>query len=411
MEKMNNWKKNFFTIYTGQAFSLLSSSAVQFSIIWWITMQTGSALALTIASVVGLMPQAIIGPFAGVWIDRYNRKMIMIIADSTVAISSFILGISFFFGTPSLVFIYAILFFRALGETFHKPAMQAAIPQLVPESELTKAGGLGQMVTSACSMIGPMLGALLMSMTTLQYVMIVDIVGASLAVLTLSRVKIAKHKVNSKGKLSVLGDMKLGLKAIKANKALMRASIPVLLSTIVFVPLGTLLPLMVKLYFNGTAWHNGIVQALFSSGMLIAALIIGVTGGFKKQFFMISLGIFLMGICSLIGGMLPASGFWLFCIIVFLMGTTGMLSNIPFTAYIQKTVPEENLGKVISLITSIMSFAAPVGMFIAGPVSELIGVNNWMIFAGVLMLFVGLICYFLTRQFDIKMLREVSAHE
>ena len=76
MEKTKNWKKNFFTIYIGQAFSLLSSSAVQFSIIWWITIQTGSALALTIASVVGLLPQAIIGPFAGVWIDRYNRKAI-----------------------------------------------------------------------------------------------------------------------------------------------------------------------------------------------------------------------------------------------------------------------------------------------------------------------------------------------
>lgn len=61
-----DWKKNFMIIYIGQAFSLLSSSAVQFSIIWWITLETGSALALTIASVVGLLPQAVIGLFAGV---------------------------------------------------------------------------------------------------------------------------------------------------------------------------------------------------------------------------------------------------------------------------------------------------------------------------------------------------------
>ena len=288
--------------------------------------------------------------------------------------------------------------------------MQAAMPQLVPESELTKAAGLGQMVSSACTMVGPMLGALLMSVTPLQYVMLVDIIGAILAVLTFSRVKISKHKVTLSGKLNVINDMKQGINAIKANKALMRASIPILLSTIVFVPLGTLLPLMVKVYFNGTAWNNGIVQALFSSGMLIAALVIGLTGGLKKQFFMISLGIFLMGICSLIGGMIPASGFWLFCIIVFIMGTTGMVSNIPYTAYMQKTIPQENLGKVISLITSIMSFAAPVGMFIAGPVSQLIGVNNWMIFAGVLMLLVGVVCYFLTREFDQIAPEEVNAH-
>lgn len=185
MKKLEKWQKSFFTIYIGQAFSLLSSSAVQFSIIWWITVQTDSAMALTIASVVGLLPQAIIGPFAGVFIDRYNRKTIMILADSAVALSSLVLGISFFFGTPSLIFIYTILFVRALGETFHKPTMQAVIPQLVPESELTKAGGLGQMVQSSCIMVGSMLGAFLMSITTLQYALFVDIIGSSLAVLTL----------------------------------------------------------------------------------------------------------------------------------------------------------------------------------------------------------------------------------
>ncbi|MDF2615170.1 MAG: hypothetical protein K0S71_2956 [Clostridia bacterium] len=407
MKNTENWKKSFFTMYIGQAFSLLSSSAVQFGIIWWITVQTGSALALTIASVVGLLPQAIIGPFAGVWIDRYNRKTIMIIADSVVAISSLFLGISFFFGTPSMIFIYVILFIRALGETFHKPAMQAAIPQLVPENELTKAGGLGQMVNSACSMVGPMLGALLMSITTLQYVMLVDIIGAGLAVLTLSTVKFTKHMVTSNSKLNVIEDMKEGIKAIKANEALMRVSIPMLLSTIVFVPLGTLLPLMVKTYFNGTAMQNGIVQTLFSTGMLIAALVVSITGGLKKQFKMISIGIVLLGVCSLLGGIIPANMFWLFCIIVFIMGSTGMFSNIPFTAYIQKTVPQENLGKVISLVTSVMSFAAPIGMFVAGPVSEIIGVSNWMICAGVLMLFVGMLCYFMTRKFDEAIAKEV----
>jgi MFS transporter, DHA3 family, macrolide efflux protein len=400
MENIKNWKKSFFTIYIGQAFSLLSSSAIQFSIIWWITVQTGSALALTIASVAGLLPQAVIGPFAGVWIDRYNRKTIMIIADSAVAVSSLILGVAFFFGTPPMIFVYVILFIRALGETFHKPALQAAIPQLVPESELTKAGGLGQMVSSACSMVGPMLGALLMSITTLQYVMLVDIIGAILAVITISSVKVAKHKVTSSSKLNVIEDMKQGINAIRANKPLMRVSIPILISTIVFVPIGILLPLMVKGYFNGTAWHNGVVQTLFSSGMLIAAMVIGVTGGLKKQFLMMSLGIFSMGVCALIGGLLPATAFWAFCIMVFIMGTTGMVSNIPFTAYIQKTIPQENLGKVISLVTSIMSFAAPVGMFIAGPVAEMIGSSNWMKSAGMLMLLVGLLCHLLTRSFD-----------
>ncbi|MBP1919432.1 hypothetical protein [Youngiibacter multivorans] len=86
MNQLANWRKSFFAIYWGQSCSLLDSNAVQFSIIWWITVEIGSALALSIASVVGLLPQAIIGLFAGVWIDRFNRKKIIILADGKILI-------------------------------------------------------------------------------------------------------------------------------------------------------------------------------------------------------------------------------------------------------------------------------------------------------------------------------------
>ena len=396
IESSTSWRKPFFTLYIGQAFSLLSSSAVQFAIIWWITIETGSAIALTVASLVGLLPQVLIGPFAGVWIDRYNRKTIMIIADLGVAAASLILGISFFLGKPSLIFVYIILFIRALGETFHKPALQAAIPQLVPESELTKAGGLGQMVSSVCAMAGPMLGALLMSITSLQYIMLVDIVGALLAVLLLSVVRVGNHSAVQNEHPRIIEDMKQGIHAIRENKLLMKMTVPIFMTSIVFMPLGSLLPLMVKNYFNGTAWHNGIIQTLFSLGMLLSALLIGLTGGIKKPFLMISLSALLLGGCSLIGGILPATAFWAFCIVVFVMGTTGMLGNIPYVAYIQQSIQPENMGKVISLVTSVMSLGIPIGMIIAGPVAEAVGVNNWMVIAGVTMLLVGILSLVLT---------------
>lgn len=400
MNASQSWKKSFFRIYIGQGFSLLSSSAVQFSIIWWITVETGSAFALTLASVVGLLPQAVIGLFAGVWIDRFDRKRILMLSDIAVAVSSMVLALLFLLGIQDLLVVYIVLFTRALGETFHKPALQATIPQLVPKSELTKAGGFGQMIHSVCSMTGPMLGALLMSVASLEYVMLLDVLGATIAVSLLFLVKIPRSETKSSIELGFLDDLKQGFNAYRSNKALLRLSIPMLIATVIFVPMGTLLPLMVKVYFNGTAWHNGIVQTLFSLGMLLAAFVIGVTGGIKKKFLMISLSSGLLGICAFIGGILPAQLFWVFCIVVLVMGTTGMGFNIPFNAYIQRTIPTENLGKVISLVTSVMSFAAPVGMFIAGPVSEMIGVNLWMMIAGVLMLAIGILNYFLTREFD-----------
>ncbi len=406
MDQLNTWRKSFFAIYLGQSFSLVSSSAVQFSIIWWITIETGSALALTIASVAGLLPQALIGLFAGVWIDRFNRKKIIILADGMVAASSLLLGILFFLGIRSLTMVYVVLFVRALGETFHKPALQALIPQIVPQDKLIKVGGFGQMINTACTMLGPMLGALLMSITNLQWIMLLDVLGAFLAIVTLMIIKTPQLNSARTGRIHVFQDMKLGILSIKSNKALLRLSIPMLISTIVFIPLGILLPLMVRNYFFGSAWHNGLVQTLFSSGMLIAAMLIGISGGLKKQFLMISLFTSLLGLTSILAGLIPANLFWVFCILVFLMGSTGSGFNIPFTAYIQRSVPSDNLGKVLSLITSVMSFAAPIGMFIAGPIAETMGVNNWMVIAGIIMIVVGIVSYISTKEFDIKLDRQ-----
>ncbi len=389
MKIKNNWTKPFFLLYAGQAFSLLSSSAVQFAVIWWITIKTGSALALTIASVAGLVPQVIIGPFAGVIIDRYRRKTVMIMADVGVAMASLALGISFAFGEPSLAFVYTVLLLRALGEAFHKPALQAAIPQLVPQEELTRAGGLGQLVSALCSMAGPMLGALLVNAVPMHYTMLVDIGGAIMAVLTLSAVRLPGHAGQTARRSGVLMEMKEGFQAIKANKLLVNITIPVFLTSMVFMPLGSLLPLLVRQHFQGGAIQGGLVQTLFSIGMLSSALVIGVSGGSKRPFAMIWLSPFILGLCSVVGGLLPPSAFLALCAIVFVMGTTGMMGHIPYMAYIQKTVAAENLGKVIATITSVISIGIPLGMLLAGPIAERVGVGAWMTGAGIALSLIG----------------------
>lgn len=189
--KKEHWQKTFIIIYSGQALSLVGSAAVQFAIIWWLTVQTESAITLALASIVSCLPNMLIGPFAGVWIDRCNRRTVMIAADGLIALSSVILGIAFLSGnSPSVWFMYLILFIRGLGNTFHTPAMQAAIPLFVPVEILTKAGGWGNLVVSVSTMAGPALGAVLMSIFPMAAVMLVDIIGAAFAILCLLTISI-----------------------------------------------------------------------------------------------------------------------------------------------------------------------------------------------------------------------------
>ena len=400
MNRIKNWKKQFAVIYTGQAFSILGSAAVQFAVIWWLTIQTESAITLTIASLVAFLPNMLIGPFAGVWIDRYNRRTVMILADGLVAVSSIILGAAFLLvETPPIWFIYIVLFLRGLGNTFHGPAMQAAIPMFVPADMLTKAGGWGNMIQSISNMMGPVLGAALMSFLPISSIMIVDILGAAFAIVCLLFV-IIPDITQTNEKMSVLSDMKQGFIAMKANKPLMAVFSPMLLMTILYMPLGSLFPLLVRNHFMGEAWHNSIVEFVFAGGLLLSSLVIGVWGGMKRRFFMASLAIGLMGLSTLISGALPTSGFWIFAICCFFLGASGTFMNVPVMAYVQESIAPEMMGKVFSLLMTAMTLSMPIGLLVAGPVVEVIGVNTWFFWSGVALIVNAVLCRILTRRYD-----------
>lgn len=395
-----NWKRQFAVIYAGQAFSLLGSAVVQFAVIWWLTVQTESAVTLTVSSIITFLPNMFIGPFAGVWIDRYNRRTVMIVADGLVALSSVILGAAFLIiETPPIWFLYIILLLRGLGNTFHGPAMQAAIPMLVPTEMLTKAGGWGNLITSISSMLGPVLGAALMGLLPIAGIMLVDILGAVFAIICLLFVSIPDVP-QANEKLHVLSDMKLGFRAMRANKPLMAVFIPIMLMSILYMPLGSLFPLLVRTHFMGEAWHNSIVEFVFAGGLLISSIMIGVWGGMKRRFLMASLAIGVLGAASLLGGALPPNGFWIFVVCCFFMGSSGTLINVPIMAYTQETIAPEMMGKVFSLLMTAMTLAMPVGLLVAGPVSELVGVNTWFFWSGVALVATGILCRLLTQRFD-----------
>ncbi|RLD03093.1 MAG: MFS transporter, partial [Chloroflexota bacterium] len=136
------WAVPFFTIWTGQAISLLGSQMVQFSLIWWLTKTTESATVLTTATLVGILPSVVLGPFVGALVDRWNRRKILIIADSSIAFVTLILVYLFSIELVEIWIIYLMLFLRALGGGFHGPAMAASTSLMVPDEHLTRIQGV-----------------------------------------------------------------------------------------------------------------------------------------------------------------------------------------------------------------------------------------------------------------------------
>ena len=186
----SNWKRTFFLIWTGQAFSLLGSSLVQFALVWWLTQKTGSATVLAAATFVALLPSVFLGPFVGALVDRWNRRIVMIAADGMVALATAALVILFWLDIAQVWHVYVVLFVRSLTGTFHFPAMQASTSLMVPDKHLSRISGLNQALRGILNIAAPPLGALLIGLIPMAAVMAIDIVTAAIAILPLLFVSI-----------------------------------------------------------------------------------------------------------------------------------------------------------------------------------------------------------------------------
>ena len=155
------WKRKFFTIAIGQMASLIGSSAVQFALIWWIASETGSAIMMGLSGLVAFLPMTFLSPAAGIAADRYQRKHICIAADLFIGLVAAAFAVLLWIYDMPVWTALVILGLRSVGSTFHQPAIQALIPQIVPAGELTKVGGWNQLLASGSFLLGPALGAAL----------------------------------------------------------------------------------------------------------------------------------------------------------------------------------------------------------------------------------------------------------
>jgi DHA3 family macrolide efflux protein-like MFS transporter len=187
---LNSWKKPFFAFWISQAFSLFGSTLVQFALVWWLTKSTGSASILATASAIAILPEIIVSPFAGAIVDRTNRKTVMMVSDSLIAVATIILAVMFYFGIVQIWHIYMLMFIRAVGGAFHFPAEQASVSLMVPGEQLSRIAGMNQALRGSVNIVAPPLGALLLEWLDVQGTLSVDFITAFFAVAILFFIRI-----------------------------------------------------------------------------------------------------------------------------------------------------------------------------------------------------------------------------
>ena len=390
----------FLILWSGQALSLVGSAVVQFALVWWLTQETGSATILATASLVGFLPQVLLGPFAGVLVDRWSRRWTMFLADSVIALASLLLAYLFWTETIQIWHIFALLFVRALGGSFHFPAMQASTSLMVPHEQLTRVQGFNQMLEGGLGIVAAPLGALLLAFLPMQGILAVDVVTALFAIVPLLFIAVPQPEQSAEElatgkKTPYWTQMREGLAYVWAWPGILFLMLLAMLVNFVLTPVISLQPLLIAEHFGGGAWEFGAMQSTFGIGIIVGGLILGAWGGFQKRILTSLAGLIGLGAGIGLIGLAPANLFWLAIVGGFVGGSMIAIVNGPVRAILQTAVAPKMQGRVMSLIGSMASAMTPLGLMLAGPLADQFGVRPWFIVAGAATMLVGLAGFFI----------------
>ncbi len=390
----------FLVLWSGQAVSLLGSQLVQFAIIWWLTQETGSATVLATATLVGLLPQVFLGPLIGTLIDRWNRKLILFCADAATATATMVLIYLFASDAVQIWHIYALLFVRAVGGGFHYPTMMATTALMVPKEHLTRIQGINQMLNGGLNIISAPLGAILLTTLPMQGILAIDVVTALFAIAPLFFIAIPQPKVQVSPdgdgrRSSVWQEMGVGFRYVLGWPGMLILMGMAALINLLLTPAATLTALLVSQHFRGTAIHLAWMEAALGVGVIVGGITLGVWGGFKRRIATSLTGLLIMGAAVIVLGWVPSSLFAVAVGSMFVLGLMMPMTNGPIIAVMQATVAPEVQGRVFTLLNAVAMAMSPLGLIVAGPVADTMGVQFWYMLGGVVCLLMGAFGFFI----------------
>ncbi|MCI0407562.1 MAG: MFS transporter, partial [Acidobacteria bacterium] len=373
------------------------SQAVQFALIWWLTQETGSAAILAMAALLGLLPTVALGPVIGVLVDRWDRKRVMLAADGLVALASTVLAYLYFAGAETTGIVFLILFLRGLGGAFHAPAMLASTSLIVPGKHLTRIQGLNQMLEGGINIVAAPMGALLLALFPMAGVMLVDVGTAFFAIVPLAFIHVPQPSRSAgaagEAAASLWEEMIAGFRYLAERKGHLSLIIMAALINMCLVPASSLLPLLVSAQLGGDALQLGWMSSGFGIGTIAGGIILGIWGGFRRRILTSLSALVGLGAAVAALGLAPAYASALAAMLV--VGLTVPFANGPIQAILQATIAADYQGRVFTLVGSLACATAPLGLLLAAPVAEMVGVRAWYVTGGLVCLSMGVAGFFL----------------
>lgn len=383
-----NWKNSIARFLTAQTISLFGSSLVQYAIVWYITLTTSSGKMLTISTLCGFLPQILISLFAGVWIDRYDRKKMIMLSDSAIAVSTLLLAIAFLSGHKSVWFLFAALVVRSAGTGIQTPAVNAMIPQIVPQSHLMRVNGINSTLSSIMMFLAPAASGAILSVASLEATLFIDVLTAVIGVAITATIPIKPYEKRISPGNAGLKEIREGFHYLKENRFIKRLLLFQITILFLVSPSAFLTPLMVSRTFGGEVWRLTASEMTYSLGMVLGGILIASWGGFKKRMNTTMAAGAIYGLIMI--GLGNASVFLVYLLFNTAIGVTSPCYNAPITVTIQEKVSPGMQGRIFSFMQIATSCALPLGMVAFGPLADVMPVQSLLNAAGLMILILSL---------------------
>ena len=387
-QTQNNWKRKTMLFLASQCITLFGSMIVQMSIIWYVTLKTSSGGWVAAFTICSYLPQFLISFFAGVWADRYNRKKLIVLADGVITIATLIMFLVMPMISSDFVLLSALLVIsivRSIGAGVQTPAVNAVIPQLVPEEYLMQYNGMNATMQSIVQFAAPAVAGTVLSIGTFRSTLFIDIVTALIGIGLLSCVLLPKQEVSNEN-ISVFSEIKAGIHYSFSDKMIGKILIVYGLFILLSVPAGFMSALLVSRVYGDVYWYLTAVELVGFAGMALGGVLMGMWGGFKSRFKTFAFGLLILSIMTIGMGITPY--FVLYLAMMFVYSIALTIIQTATTTIIQENAQESMIGRVFGLMGAMYSGFLPVGMAVFGPLADVLPLQWVMVGSGIALVLV-----------------------
>lgn len=401
------WVGRFALFWGSQTISRFGSAFSGFALIWWVAQTYGTATSLATGTLISMLPGILLGPLIGTIVDRNNRKFFIVASDMVQVASACVLFVLVRYQMLEIWHLYIVMFVNSLAGQFHYMAVMAATPMLVPSEHLQRVSGLSQLREGAVAIIAPPVGALLLEVIHLEGILLLEVAtGVAASLIMLGMVVPNPPLKPVEERVSVMSDLRAGFRYVLGWPSLLALMSIAMVLNLLFNPAFSLMPLMVKNVLQGRALQLAWLEMALGIGMIVGSLLLAAWGGFKRRIYTMALGVLGMGIAAVVLARIDASGLYIAIASMVVFGLVQPLANGPIFAIIQARVAPEMQGRVMGFMGSMAGAVSPLGLLLAGPISDRFGLQSWYLAAGVMSLLTVPLVLFWPLVRDIEMKNE-----